>query len=74
MAQNIIISIYTESSVNGDLNRRYRKVHINAASLEEKDALKKRLQNRYLWISSSDSNSNKKKQQQQDEEKEGFTM
>jgi hypothetical protein len=59
MEQNIIIFIYTESSVNGDLNRRYRKVHINAASLEEKEALKKRLQNRYLWISSSDSNNNK---------------
>jgi hypothetical protein len=41
MEQNIIIFIYAESSVNGDLNRRYRKVHINAASLEEKEALKK---------------------------------
>ena len=28
-----------------------RKVHVNTASLEEKEAFKKRLQNRYLWIS-----------------------
>ncbi len=31
-----------------------RKVHVNTASLEEKEAFKKR-QNRYLWISSSSS-------------------
>ena len=35
-----------------------RKVHVNTASLEEKDAFKKR-QNRYLWINNS-SNSNSK--------------
>ncbi len=32
-----------------------RKVHVNTASLEEKDAFKKRLQNRYLWIYNSSS-------------------
>ena len=31
-----------------------RKVHVNTASLEEKDAFKKRLQNRYLWICGSE--------------------
>ena len=31
-----------------------RKVHVNTASLEEKEAFKKR-QNKYLWISSSSS-------------------
>jgi putative transposase len=36
-----------------------RKVHVNTASQEEKEAFKKR-QNRYLWISSSSSSSNKK--------------
>ena len=40
-----------------------RKVHVNTASLDEKDDFKKR-QNRYLWI-----NSNSK-----DEEKKGFTI
>jgi putative transposase len=30
-----------------------RKVHVNTASREEKEAFKKRLQNKYLWISSS---------------------
>ncbi len=34
-----------------------RKVHVNTASKEEKEAFKKRLQNRYLWISSKSSKS-----------------
>ena len=37
-----------------------RKVHVNTASPEEKEAFKKR-QNRYLWISSSSSSSSSKK-------------
>jgi putative transposase len=36
-----------------------RKVHVNTASLEEKEAFKKR-QNRYLWIYSSSSSSSRK--------------
>ena len=32
-----------------------RKIHVNTASKEEKQAFKKRLQNRYLWISKSSS-------------------
>jgi transposase len=32
-----------------------RKVHVNTASREEKEAFKKRLQNKYLWISSKSS-------------------
>ncbi|HEY6537088.1 MAG TPA: helix-turn-helix domain-containing protein [Candidatus Nitrosocosmicus sp.] len=36
-----------------------RKVHVNTASNEEKEAFKKR-QNRYLWTSNSNSNSNSK--------------
>ncbi len=42
-----------------------RKVHVNTASREEKEAFKKR-QNRYLWIT--------QQQQQQDEEKKGFAI
>jgi putative transposase len=38
-----------------------RKVHVNTASLEEKESFKKRLP-RYLWISSSSSSSSIKKQ------------
>ena len=37
-----------------------RKVHVNTASLEEKDDFKKRLP-RYLWISISSSSSNNRK-------------
>ena len=37
-----------------------RKVHVNTASSEEKDAFKKR-QNRYLWIYSSSSSSSSSK-------------
>jgi putative transposase len=37
-----------------------RKVHVNTASLEEKDDFKKR-QNRYLWISGKSSNKMKRK-------------
>jgi putative transposase len=38
-----------------------RKVHINTASLEEKDAFKKRLQNKYLWINASNNNNKVKR-------------
>jgi len=38
-----------------------RKVHVNTASVEEKEAFKKR-QNRYLWISKSSSSSSSRKQ------------
>ena len=37
-----------------------RKVHVNTASKEEKDAFKKRPQ-RYLWVSSSSSKKKEKK-------------
>lgn len=37
-----------------------RKVHVNTASLEEKEAFKKR-QNKYLWISSNSKSSNSRK-------------
>jgi len=37
-----------------------KKVHVNTASLEEKEDFKNRLQNRYLWISSSSNNMDKK--------------
>ena len=36
-----------------------RKVHVNTASLEEKEAFKKR-QNRYLWITRNNSSSSRK--------------
>jgi putative transposase len=36
-----------------------RKVHVNTASLEEKEAFKKRSQNRYLWINKSSSSRKK---------------
>jgi transposase len=37
-----------------------RKVHVNTASLEEKEIFKKRLPRYFLWISSSSSSSSKK--------------
>jgi hypothetical protein len=40
---------------------RTKKVHVNTASLEEKEDFKNRLQNRYLWISSSSNNMDKKR-------------
>ena len=44
-----------------------RKVHVNTASLEEKDAFKKR-QNKYLWIYQQ------QQQQQQQQQEYGFTV
>ena len=38
-----------------------RKVHINTASKEEKDAFKKRLQNKYWWINTSNNKTKKRK-------------
>jgi putative transposase len=39
-----------------------RKIHVNTASKEGKEAFKKRLQNKYLWISKSSSKSRSTKQ------------
>jgi hypothetical protein len=38
-----------------------KKVHVNTASLEEKEDFKNRLQSRYLWISSINNNNKMKK-------------
>ena len=41
-------NIYTDLCTNGDSNRKYRRVHVNTASKEEKERFKKE-QERY-WI------------------------
>ncbi len=52
---------YTVASfVNGALNKRLpRKVHVNTASLEEKETFKKRSP-KYLWMCNSSNSSRKK--------------